>query len=364
MGSAGLAAFVLPRRTYAADKAPSIVRVRIFSGVELTAADISGVHLDASSPPTAVSAHGAPLTVTVHRTDGSTIERHFAGEIRSSALDGKLALVNNVDLEAYVASVLASEISSSWHAETLKAQAIAIRTYALRRMLRRQSMPYDLVDDTSNQVYHGLDGITPPLSNAALATAGQSLAYQNAPADVWYHSACGGHTAASTEVSGSVAPPYLQGTPDIDDRGRAYCSISPYYTWRNMLTAGALANVVGVDKSTLAGVSITERWPDGRARTVRITTVDGAMRDMDGHLFYARASAVLGYKVVPSALFDLRGDPNAGYVLSGHGVGHGVGMCQWGAEGRARAGIASTAILAAYFPGTSLTPITLSPPTA
>jgi len=60
---------------------------------------------------------------------------------------------------------------------------------------------------------------------------------------------------------------------------------------------------------------------------------------------------VLGYKVIPSALFDVTRN-GAGFDFIGHGVGHGVGMCQWGARGRADAGMSATQILAAYFPGT------------
>ena len=86
------------------------------------------------------------------------------------------------------------------------------------------------------------------------------------------------------------------------------------------------------------------------------------MRDVDGHAFYARAGSELGYKVVPSALFDIVAgiSPGAGYVISGRGVGHGVGMCQWGAQGRARAGQTAEQILEAYFPGSTLTAVTLS----
>jgi stage II sporulation protein D len=281
----------------------------------------------------------------------------YAGEVRSSTVDGKLMLVNVVDLESYVASVMASEISPSWHTQALRAQAIAVRTYALRRMRHKRPAAYDVVDDTSNQVYHGVDGIVPAFADAAKATASQALVFEGGPADVWYHSACGGHTAASSEITGVSSPAYLLGVTDADARAHAFCALSPSYTWRNTLSARSLARVVDLGDTTLTSLRIADRWDDGRVRTIRALGASGATRDVDGHAFYARAGAVLGYKVVPSALFDVATSAIDAYVISGRGVGHGVGMCQWGAQGRARAGYDAASILAAYFPGTSLSPM-------
>ena len=154
----------------------------------------------------------------------------------------------------------------------------------------------------------------------------------------------------TAEITGVPAPPYLSGEPDADARGSAYCTSSPYFTWRNSLSASAISRVTGVDD--VRGVTIIVRWPDGRARTVRVQSSDGAAHDFEGHHFYSRASAVLGYKVVPSALFEISNRNDGSFELDGHGVGHGVGMCQWGANGRASAGQRASAILAAYFPGT------------
>jgi len=351
-------------RAFAGGAAPSTVRVKLFAADQLVGADISGVRLDASSPPTAVTGQNGPLAVTASLADGSTIERHYDGTIVSAGADGRLILINEVAIESYVASVLASEISSRWHTQTLRAQAIAVRTYAMRRMRHAHPATFDVVDTTSNQVYRGLDGVVASLTAASNATSGQTLMFGSGPADVWYHSACGGHTAASVEITGVDAPPYLRGCADDGADGHAYCAQSPYYSWRNTLDASALARVAGIDHSSVSSVSVVDRWDDGRARSIRIAVADGTDRVMDGHDFYQRAGAVLGYKVVPSALFDLAAGSGAGssYVISGHGVGHGVGMCQWGAQGRALAGQTAAQILASYFPGTTLTltPVTLS----
>ena len=327
------------------------IRVRLFSGSDLRSAVIAGVRVDPSSKPTVVSQSSGPVDVAATTADGTVIEHHYAGSLLSAAVDGDLILYNDVDVESYVASVMASEISSSWQSEALKAQAIAVRTYGLRRMKHTRPSSYDVTDDTTNQVYHGVDGIVGSLRTAASATAGLIVTSGGAPADVWYHSACGGHTASSSEITGLTAPPYLQGYPDSDGSGHAYCAASPYYSWRNSLSASALASVAGVD--ALSSIAIAQRWPDGRVKTVHVVSSGGGAQDIDGHHFYSRASAVLGYKVVPSSFFDIT-PANGGYTLSGHGVGHGIGMCQWGAQGRALAGQNAAAILGAYFPGTTI----------
>nr|MDQ6926983.1 SpoIID/LytB domain-containing protein [Candidatus Eremiobacteraeota bacterium] len=164
--------------------------------------------------------------------------------------------------------------------------------------------------------------------------------------------ACGGHTAAVAEIGGQPVD-YLGGIPDVDARGAAYCSGSPYFHWRNSLPASALARALDVRAGDIADVSVSQRWPDGRVKTLALARKDGSQTVVNGRTFHSRALATLGYKVIPSTLFDVSraGDD---FVISGHGVGHGVGMCQWGARGRAEAGMNAAQILAAYFPGTAL----------
>ena len=351
LGVTGAFMLLGKRAGSAAAAATRPIRVHLFSGYTLRSAVIGGVRVDVASAPTVVSQQSGPVDVVATMSDGSVIERHYSGKILSAAVDGDLAVYNDVDVESYVASVMGSEISPSWQSEALKAQAIAIRTYGVRRMHHTRPALYDVADDTTNQVYRGIDSIVDSLRTATTATAGQMVWAGGAPADVWYHSACGGHTASSSEITGEPAPSYLQGYPDSDPDGHAFCAASPYYSWRNSLPVSALASVAGVD--SLASISVSQRWPDGRVKTVHVVNANGDAQDIDGHRFYSRATAVLGYKVVPSSFFDIA-PANGGFVLSGHGVGHGVGMCQWGAQGRARAGQDAATILDAYFPGTTI----------
>lgn len=358
------------------------MRVKLFAGSQPTRIEVSGsAPLSVSVGPTTrtvstldvdaagnISGDGAIIarastspimvrttaTMLVSASGGSVLaSRHYNGSLSVLRSSGSLLAINAVDLESYVASTLASEISPSWHVESLKAQAIVNRTYGLRAAVHATNRPYDVVDDTSNQVYRGLDDVAPEFVSAASATAGMTLLASDTPADVFYSAVCGGHTASSTELTGRIAPTYLNGIADVDSSGRAFCTPAPFFAWENSVTGDSIARVVGIGSADLGDISISDRWPDGRAKTVLVARYGASSFAIDAHQFYARCSATLGYKVLPSTMFDIS-RTTEDYTFTGHGLGHGVGMCQWGARGRANAGQQAAQILEAYFPGTSL----------
>jgi stage II sporulation protein D len=363
----GFALFPLGRGGAAQPLHPSgPLRVRLFAALRIVKLWINNAVLDAGGETitqegtTASLAGGvlefsanSPLQITATADDGTSITRQYAGTIFVARRQAELFAINQVDLETYVASVLSAEVSPNWAYQSLCAQAIAARTYAAHALESRSAREYDLRDDTSNQVYPGIASVTAPFISAAKDTAGRVLTYAGLPASVFYSSSCGGHTASSEELTGLPAPPYLAGVPDIDSRGRAYCAKSPYFRWTNSVSADAMARVIGLPTAALSGIEITERWPDGRAKSV-LAMGSPVSVTLSGREFYQRALGILGYKVIPSVLFDISRN-GSDFTLTGHGVGHGVGMCQWGARGRAEAGMSAEQILQAYFPGTTLT---------
>ena len=347
-----------------ADELGAPLRIRLFAGMDLARVDVGGVTLDAATATMISGSHSQPigsqivelsanpyLDVTAF-TSGSSIQRRYPGTLFVQVRDGKLLVIDQVDVETYVASVMSAEVSPGWAAESLRAQAIAVRTYAERSRASRGARDYDLNDDTSSQVYHGIDDVAQSLVSAAQDTAGQIVIASGAPASVFYSSSCGGHTASSEELTGQPAPSYLQGVSDLDSSGHAYCSGAPYFRWKNSVRADAMARIVNIPADQLSSIAIVDRWPDGRVKKV-VAASPSMTVTLDGREFYSRALSVLGYKVIPSALFDISRDGQQ-FDLVGHGVGHGVGMCQWGARGRADAGVNAGQILSAYFPGTSI----------
>lgn len=337
------------------------VRVRLFSGRSLIRADVTGAGADGTPTvfsfdadtnfkPTLIGG-GVPLTVTAYDADGLVASRQYAGSLTVAPDPAGILIVNAIDSEAYASSVLGAEMSPSWPPEALRAQAIAIRTYALHAAVKSKK-EYDLGDDTSSQVYHGIDATSDRFTSAARATAGLVLYAGDTVADVFYSSACGGHTASAVELSGGSAPAYLRGIADVDSGGIAYCAKSPYFSWQNVIPVGALERIFDLDPGDLSGIDASATWPDGRVKNIKARSRRGFQNTMDGRVFYVRCGSLLGYKVLPSTLFEVALD-SGGYRFTGHGNGHGLGMCQWGAKGRADAGMNAAAILAAYFPGTA-----------
>jgi stage II sporulation protein D len=366
VSGAAAATMVVGGAAAKSDTVGRTIRVRLFKGRSLIRIDVSGpgsggvpqiFSFDANTTikPTLIGG-GVPLTVTAYDADGLVASRRYGGQITVAQADDGILIVNTIDVEQYVASVLAAEISPSWPYEAIKAQAIAARTFALhasQTTSHAASHAYDLGDDTSSQVYNGMDDVDQRLIAAAQATAGVALLSGISPAEVFYSAACGGHTASAAELTGASVPAYLRGIADTDSSGRAYCSKAPFFNWQNTVSAESMASIFDLATSDLTGIDVTSVWPDGRARTIAAHRHGSADVVIGGRAFYGKAAAVLGYKVIPSLLFQIQPGPG-GYQVTGHGLGHGVGMCQWGARGRADAGMNAQGILAAYFPGTTL----------
>jgi stage II sporulation protein D len=197
------------------------------------------------------------------------------------------------------------------------------------------------------------------------ATRGQVLTYQGRPATVFFHSTCGYATASPAEVFRSVTgQPYLRSVSDRRPGGGDYCDISPRYRWRvewdrATLTATlrrSLPAVLGIDPAAIDAVTdvrVAHTGPSGRPSEIRIRVGRGEI-PVYGPDIRAVLRTPAGEPLGGSA-FQLSTREDGTLVAAGAGWGHGVGLCQWGAVGRARAGQSTRAIVLGYFPGASLT---------
>ncbi len=270
----------------------------------------------------------------------------YRGWLRVSAVQGKLRLINEVALESYLMSVVPAEMPSSFPRQALRAQAVAARTFVIKRMLANADREFDLTDGEGAQTYAGTATEKPTTTEAVLATAGLVLTFGGEYCDTVYSADCGGHTAASDEMGFGASSPYLSGTPDDP-----YCASSPHHEWRVERTAeqwARLAEKLGKDLGQVVSVEVTKVGPSGRAQSVNVQGTNGSLQTTG-----AAIRRVLGNDVCKSTLFDVVQRPD-GWVLVGSGWGHGVGLCQYGAAGRAAAGQSFEQILAAYYPGTEL----------
>jgi stage II sporulation protein D len=135
------------------------------------------------------------------------------GELRVRAGGAGPAMINVVNLEAYLRGVVPAEMGPRAFPaiEALKAQAVAARTYAVAHLGEYDTAGYDICDSQLCQVYGGVDMEQPLTDRAVADTAGEIAVYAGEPIDAMYHSTCGGHTEDAAAVFPERAAPYLKG---------------------------------------------------------------------------------------------------------------------------------------------------------
>lgn len=254
-------------------------------------------------------------------------------------------IVNTVGLEDYLCGVVSREMPPSWPDAALQAQAILARTYVLQRSNPRRG--YDLVPSEVDQVYTGIDAEHPQSDAAVSATAGQVLRYGDGFAQVLYSSCCGGHTESNSDAWGGAPLSYLGGVTC------GHCTDSPWYSWSQQVPLERLQDALSAQLrgiGTLHEIALDAPDSSGRAHFWNFTGDLGSQR-----VKAADVRRALGTRVLPSLLvrtLAVQADQRVG--IEGGGLGHGVGLCQWGARGLGASGADARAILAYYFPGTGI----------
>jgi len=270
--------------------------------------------------------------------------------LQIQASEGHLLLTAAIPIEDYVAAVLAGESGDFRNDESLKAMAVVVRTYATRFRGQHASEGYDFCDTTHCQV-PSWNSISPRIASAVEFTSGEILLFQGAAASTYYHQNCGGVLAASKEAWPTVAEPYLRSHPD------PYCVTASPLTWESSISVAdldAALRTAGLSPPTgWTSIEIVSRSESGRAQRLRLKGGSSPDSLISASSFRFAVDRALGWNKVRSDLYDLRN--NGDHILfSGRGSGHGVGLCQAGAEEMARQGKEYRQILDFYFPGTRL----------
>ena len=299
--------------------------------------------------------------------------RRYRGELWFTPTDSGILVVNRLPVEDYLRGVVPIELGTRQPGDraALEAQAIAARSYAYIRVPSDAAVEprsgWHMVATVQNQVYAGLDVEAPIVNEAIDRTAGLVIRYNGLLVDAPYSSSCGGRTAAPKESWRDVREePYLPSVDDTDPRtGRPYCDIAPRNHWteefdeaqlseavrRALVAAGARDPRPGV----MTAMRVEGRTTSGRATalvlrtdrgdvTVRNNEIRNVLRNTRGAILSSTYFSIERESRVRGHL--------SGVTLRGHGNGHGVGMCQWGAIGRSRAGLDARTILRHYYPGT------------
>ena len=292
--------------------------------------------------------------------------RPYRGVVEVFVAAGGVTVVNVLPLESYLIGVVNAEMGRRAPDEqaALESQAVVARTYALRNQGKSAANGFDLVAGVADQAYGGVASETGEGRDAVRATRGEVLTYAGELIVPFYHSTCGGSTAEPEEAFRTVrSVPYLAVVSDRHGTG-AYCDISPRFAWnvewdgptlRRILRHTVPSNV-GVEAAAVDEIRDVRQRRTGRSgRTTELrVTVSGGEIPVFGPDVRAVLQTPDG-RSLGSTLIRLTSEYRDGVVdqlrVAGLGWGHGVGMCQWGAVGRARAGQSARTILETYFPG-------------
>ncbi len=287
----------------------------------------------------------------------------YRGIVQILPSGDNVRLINIVYVEDYLRGVVPPELGkrSDNEIEAVKAQAVAARTYAMAHLQQYKGEPYDMKSSIYDQVYEGASVENRLVNKAIDATAGDVATFEDKLINAYYHSTCGGETDNISQVWDRPEIPYLKAVADS-----GACSWSKYFTWKEVFSEqqlrGRIEQYMASDRGRdlrigrIRDVKVVSRTPGGRVAELQVDT------DSDIYRFHKdRIRWVIGRTsnpdlILPSDRFDVIIDRDAGgdittLTFKGSGYGHGVGMCQCGAIGMARAGRTFDRILKHYYTG-------------
>ena len=271
--------------------------------------------------------------------------RRYRGSLLIKQKGRFLEVINELPLEEYLYGVIKWEISPDWPLVAVAVQAIAARTYALKKLETSlpENLDYHLLSTDDDQVYGGVESEDPRARASVDSTRGNVIIYKGELIGAYYNACCGGYTASSADVWGKAFP-YLEARAD------PFCKESPYYEWKWKVEAEKLRKLLrekGLSQlDKLYRIQPLSFDESGRVKEMRIQ-YRGGEKYLKGTEFRSK----VGSGSIKSTLFEV--DRHASYfVFTGKGSGHGVGMCQWGALGMAEKGYSTKEILQFYYPGT------------
>ncbi len=345
---------------------------------------------------------GFELSIRSNDTRGIWLgKRRYRGELRVKSLNNRLVVINYLDIEKYLVSVVGSEMPKTWPMEALKSQAIASRTYAINQLGKKDH--YDVNSTEKSQVYLGIEAETERVKSAVRRTRSKIITYRGKPINALFHSSSGGRTEASGFVWKNQLP-YLVSVEDFDQH-------SPSYKWQVKFTSKQL-DFIFKKLGGLKSIDVLNRSKTGRILSLKLVGkrneevlsgkdfrkrlglkstllnfrfVDNKQsknKNLNKNIFSSNQSSlsywgsvgkltnVNDFNFLKAPPFPLDNPPKVNHfeviippptpriklslLINGYGAGHGVGMSQWGANGLALKGESYQKILKHYYPGTRI----------
>lgn len=272
-------------------------------------------------------------------------KRRYMGKIQLLPYKDSLLVINQLPMEEYIYSVIKTESWPGWPVEYNKVQAIISRTYALDQILRnkRAKLPYHIRATNINQTYSGAHH-TESIRQAVQETEHVFLIYNNQPITAMYDSCCGGVIPAKIAGVNFDQAPYLKRTKPCN-----YCTACRYYRWEFTTDKGHLEHAL---RELIPGLRTL------RKITIKNNDKAGLVQQLTvhGHRHQTVISAAEFYRVfkpVKSRAFTISNNMDS-ITFKGKGLGHQLGVCQWGAKGMIDKGYTYKEVLDFYYPGTKL----------
>ena len=307
-------------------------------------------------------------TLTVKATNNQPIQingKPFPGTIwihrKTSSAGQVIDIVNHVPLETYLPGVLAKELYPKWHRETFRSQAIAARSYAINNLTNSRRRHYDMENTQASQAYIGITNNSTALQ-AVRDTRGLVLAYNNEIVTAYYSSSCGGVGQDAT----AIVPNEKRIPPLLGKQRGDWCKESSLYRWRVVRNRQTLSkrialwgaahgySVKGI--GVITQITASENNQAGRPTKFQLSDTEGKRFELRSTSL--RTALNFGPKgwqkierphMVRSSHIAITFTGN-NIVIQGAGFGHGVGMCQYGAQAMAKKGYQAQGILSFYYP--------------
>ena len=301
--------------------------------------------------------------------------RRYQGILEVRIADQSLTVIDELSLEDYVRGVVPFEVSQSFRPEAQKALTVAIRTYALKNLQpgRHAKEGFNVCDGTDCQGFAGSVKNCDWVNKVVDATHGQIITYDGKPISAVYSTDCGGVTQNNEDAGfGSVPWPYLRSVvdnpspqpkstdPQTEEStiqnpiSKDYCAESPYHDWAQKFTSDTLdrafSKPLGSKIGKFQSMEFSESDSSGRVKAILVKGDIGETK-----ITGSRLRALLGGGILRSTRMTLTASEDGTYLVQGHGYGHGVGLCAYGANGMAASdGVTYQDILKHYYSGVQI----------
>ncbi len=283
--------------------------------------------------------------VKLHRVRNVEKSNSYLGTLTIKSDSRGIRAINHVDMETYLRGVVPKESGASWPLESLKAQALAARSYAYYHYVTAPSGRDFHVDDTARyQVYAGFSGSDPRTDVAIAETEGEIITHNGEVIVAYFHAYSGGRTDSARNIFKQSNVPYCSGNDEIFPREELSNELAPGSRWivnwetdhfspNALLSKFMASSSVGrrfSDFTRSAGLELEEIEFQPEFESVRTIRVFQPASAKEAQLDFAEVRSVIGYADFPGYHFRTFVE-NDGFVFKGSGWGHHVGLSQWGA---------------------------------